>query len=102
MIIAPPEPEAESEHLHSATGRPRLKAFHALYAYMVEKNTDLLGLRGFRFQLRIEEASTLEELQAIVAPLSQAIEKKHGLITAKTFKREGERRIRRALAQAPD
>jgi hypothetical protein len=102
MIIAPPEPQAESEHLHSTAGLPRFRAFHALYAYLVEKNTDLLGLRGFRFQLRIEEASTLEELQAIVAPLSEAIEKKHGLIAAKNFKREGERRIRGALAKGPD
>lgn len=102
MIIAPLTPEAESEHLHSTAGLPRFNAFQALYAYLVEKNTELLGLRGFRFQLRIEEASTLEELQSIVAPLSEAIEKKHGLITTKNFKREGERRIRRALAQGPD
>lgn len=95
-------PGPEAENLHSSEGLPRFKAFHALYAFLVEQNATLLGLGGFRFQLRIEQASTLEALQAIVGPLSEVIEKKHGLDAAKRFKREGERRIRRALAQGPE
>ena len=102
MTISTPEPEAESEHFNSAPGLPRFKAFHALYAYLVERNTALLGLRGLRFHLRIEQATTLEELQTTIGPLSEAVEKRYGLNAAKKFKRESERRIRLALAKGPD
>jgi hypothetical protein len=63
-------------------------AFQALYAFMVKKSKDLLGLRGFAFQLRIERAHDVASLLELVNTMSEAIAKRHGLQTANTFLRD--------------
>jgi len=63
-------------------------AFHTLYAFMVKQSKDLLGLRAFALQLRIERAQDLASLLELVNPMSEAIAKRHGLQTANGFLRE--------------
>jgi hypothetical protein len=77
----------------------KFRGFHALYAYLVEQTKSLLGLRGFGYQLRIERATSLDELQTLIQPLGVAIEKKHGLETAENFKRQCELLIEVASAE---
>ena len=76
----------------------KLEKFNALYAYLVNETKTLLGLRGFIHQLRIERASTLLELKALIEPIGKAIEKRHGHEVARNFMREGERRAVAAIA----
>ena len=77
----------------------KLEKFNALYAYLVNETKTLLGLRGFIYQLRIERASTLLELKALIEPIGKAIEKRHGFEVARNFMRESERRAVAAIAE---
>ena len=81
-----------------ATSASRLEKFNALYSYLVEETKALLGLRGFIYQLRIERATTLLELKALIDPIGKAIEKKHGFEIARNFMRESERLAVAAIA----
>lgn len=88
----------------SAAPRPadpasKLDKFNALYMYLVEETKALLGLRGFIYQLRIERATTLLQLKALIDPISAAIEKKYGFEIAKNFMTEGERLAVAAIAE---
>jgi len=83
----------------AATPARTLERFNALYAYLVEQIKALLGLRGFIYQLRIERASTLLELKALIEPIGKAIEKRQGLGMAKHFMRESERLAVAAIAE---
>ena len=82
-----------------ATATSKLEKFNALYSYLVEETKALLGLRGFIHQLRIERASTLMELKALIEPIGKAIEKRHGLEVARNFMRESERLAVAAIAE---
>ena len=73
--------------------------YNDLYAYLVRQTKSLLGLRGFIFQLQIERASTVEALESLIDPLSEAIAKKHGFELTQSFKRDSERMVRAALAE---
>lgn len=77
----------------------KLEKFNVLYSYLVEETKALLGLRGFIYQLRIERASSLLELKALIEPIGKAVEKKHGFETAKNFMRESERMAVAAIAE---
>ena len=77
----------------------RLEKFNALYAYLVHETKALLGLRGFMYQLRIERASTLLELKALIEPIGKAVGKMHGFEIARNFMRESERRAVAAIAE---
>jgi len=83
----------------TATPARKLERFNALYGYLVEQTRALLGLRGFIHQLRIERASTLLELKALIEPIGKAIEKRHGPERAKHFLRESERLAVAAIAE---
>ncbi len=63
-------------------------AFQALYEFMVKKSKELLGLRGFTFQLRIERAQDVASLLELVNAMSEAVAKKHGLQAANVFLRD--------------
>lgn len=75
------------------------RGFNQLYAFLVGQTKSLLGLRGFIFQLQIERASTVEALEAMIGPLSEAIAKKHGFEITNSFKRDSERMVRAAIAE---
>ena len=92
---APAQPVASEK----AAPTSKLEKFNALYSYLVEQTKALLGLRGFIHQLRIERASTLLELKALIEPIGQAIEKKHGFAIARNFMRESERLAVAAIAE---
>ncbi|MDB5885741.1 MAG: hypothetical protein JWR74_1912 [Polaromonas sp.] len=77
----------------------KLDKFNALYTYLVEETKALLGLRGFIFQLRIERATTLMQLKALIEPIGAAINKKHGFEIAKNFTTESERLAVAAIAE---
>lgn len=94
-IPTPAEPVAPKK----ATATSKLEKFNALYSYLVEETRALLGLRGFMHQLRIERASTLMELKALIEPIGKAIEKKHGFEMARNFMRESERLAVAAIAE---
>lgn len=94
-IPTPAEPVAPQK----ATATSKLEKFNALYSYLVEETKALLGLRGFIHQLRIERASTLMELKALIEPIGKAIEKKHGFEVARNFMRESERLAVAAIAE---
>lgn len=95
--IAQPPAEPVAPQKTSATSK--LDRFNALYSYLVEETKALLGLRGFIHQLRIERASTLLELKALIEPIGKAIEKKHGFEIARNFMRESERLAVAAIAE---
>ena len=97
--VKPPPPEAGPSVRMSeqADATIRFRGFQDLYAYQVEQVKALLGLRGFIFQLRIEKASAVEDLQVLIAPMSESIAKKHGFEIAQKFKRECELRMRIAV-----
>ena len=77
----------------------RLKGFNDLYSYLVEETKALIGLRGFIHHLRIERATTLLELKALIEPIGQAVSKRHGFEIAQNFMREGERLAVAAIAE---
>ncbi len=81
-----------------AAATSKLEKFNALYSYLVEETKALLGLRGFIYQLRIERATTLLQLKALIEPIAKAIEKRHGFEIAKSFMRESERLAVAAIA----
>ena len=76
----------------------RLQGFNDLYSYLVEETKSLLGLRVFVYQLRIERATTLLELKALIEPIGKAVLKKHGFEIANIFMRESERLAVAAIA----
>jgi len=94
-IEIPKAPEAPKKIEASS----KLEKFNGLYSYLVEETKALLGLRGFIYQLRIERASTLLELKALIEPVGKAVEKKHGFEIAKNFMRESERLAVAAIAE---
>ena len=94
---APGEAGPSLKMSEQADATIRFRGFQDLYAYQVGQVKALLGLRGFVFQLRIEKASALENLQALIAPMSESIAKKHGFEIAQKFKRECELRMRIAV-----
>ena len=77
----------------------RLKGFNDLYSYLVGETKSLLGLRGFIYQLRIERATTLLELKALIEPIGETVLKKHGFDISKNFMRESERLAVAAIAE---
>lgn len=77
----------------------KLQGFNDLYSYLVEETKSLLGLRGFVYQLRIERATTLLELKALIEPIGKAVSKKHGFEIAKHFVGESERLAVAAIAE---
>lgn len=79
--------------------RSKLERFNAFYGYLVAQTKALLGLRGFMYQLRIERASTLLELKALIEPIGRAVEKRHGFEVAREFLRESERLAVSAIAE---
>jgi hypothetical protein len=93
------EPPAEPAAPKKSAASSRLERFNALYCYLVEETKALLGLRGFIHQLRIERASTPLELKALIEPIGQAIEKRHGFEIARNFLRESERLAVAAIAE---
>ncbi|MDB5778840.1 MAG: hypothetical protein JWP93_1205 [Polaromonas sp.] len=93
------EPPAEPVAPKKSAASSRLERFNALYCYLVEETKALLGLRGFIHQLRIERASTPLELKALIEPIGQAIEKRHGFEIARNFLRESERLAVAAIAE---
>ena len=94
-VQPPPKPKAPRQS--DAAGR--YKGFNKLYIYLVEQTKALLGLRGFLHQLRIERATTVLELKALIAPLGEAIARKQGLEVARNFVRESERLAALATAE---
>ena len=82
-----------------AAATSKLEKFNALYAYLVDETKALLGLSGFIYQLRIERASTLLKLKALIEPIGRAIEKKHGYEISRNFVRESERLAVAAIAE---
>lgn len=99
--VTPPPAAVSSE---TSVQRPertdktiKFKGFQNLYAHLVKETKTLLGLKGFIFQLRIERASSLDELEALIGPLSETIAKKHGLEIAQNFKRESDLLVRVAV-----
>ncbi|MDB5966250.1 MAG: hypothetical protein JWQ72_2750 [Polaromonas sp.] len=95
----PPPAEAPPRMSKQADASIRFRGFQDLYAYLVEQTKALLGLRGFTFQLRIERANSVEALEALIAPLSEAIAKKHGFEVTQNFRRESALRVRVAIAE---
>ena len=94
-IPTPAEPRAPEK----AGATSKLDKFNALYSYLVKETKALLGLRGFIYQLRIERASRLLELKALIEPIGGAIEKRHGHEIARNFIRESERLAVAAIAE---
>ena len=60
-------------------------AFRSLYSSLVQKTRALLGMRGLVFQLRLEQARTFNDLTALIAPLGEAVAKRHGLEAGMNF-----------------
>jgi hypothetical protein len=68
-----------------------------LYQHLITAAKQYLGVRGFLFHLKIEKATDLPELRALIKPMGEAIAKSRGLATANSFIEETE-----ALVQADD
>ncbi|MDB5891819.1 MAG: hypothetical protein JWP47_2650 [Polaromonas sp.] len=98
-IINDSPPDVPSKPAQLPDDQAQFRGFNDLYAYLVSQTKSLLGLRGFIFQLQIERASTVEGLEALIGPLSEAIAKKHGFEMTQVFKRDSERMVRAALAE---
>lgn len=93
------KPRQETVIARKGDESTRLRGFNDLYSYLVEQTKALLGLRGFIFQLRIEQAKTLLELKALIEPIGQAIVKKQGAAMARNFMRESDRLAVAAIAE---
>jgi len=89
----PPKPTRSPE------APSKYQGFNNLYSYLVAQTKELLGLRGFMHQLRIERATTVVELKALIGPLGEAIARKHGFGIAQNFIRESERLAVQAIAE---
>lgn len=90
-----------TESTSEPAGEAGADAFQIFYRYLVAKARQQLGLRGLGMQLRIEQASTATQLSALVAPLADAIAKRHGLDAAHAFMAEAERTRRAAQVPQP-
>ncbi|MDE2047152.1 MAG: hypothetical protein KGJ44_01980 [Betaproteobacteria bacterium] len=84
-----------------ATGDTSADALQSFYRYLVATARQRLGLRGLGMQLKIVQASTATQLSAPVAPLADAIAKRHGLDATHAFMAEAERTRRAAHAPQP-
>lgn len=62
--------------------RERLRELHSFFN---ETLREVLGLRGFTFQLKVEKASTLEDFRALREPCLTAIHKSKGELIANAF-----------------
>jgi hypothetical protein len=56
-----------------------------LYQHLIAAAKKYLGMRGFMFHLKIEKATDLLELRALITPMSEAIAKSKGIGTANSF-----------------
>jgi hypothetical protein len=56
-----------------------------LYQHLIAAAKKYLGMRGFMFHLKIEKAIDLPELRALITPMSEAIAKSKGMVTANSF-----------------
>ena len=56
-----------------------------LYEELIAAAKAHLGLKGFMLHIKIEKAGSLEELRALVAPVSEAIAKASGMAPANAF-----------------
>lgn len=83
-----PAPGQPQESVAFADKLSQVDAFRSLYSSLVNKTRTLLGLRGLRYQLRLEHARTFDNLTALIAPLGEAVAKRHGLEAGMNFVRD--------------
>ena len=99
LTDAPPKPPPRAAAFAQLDPALRHRGYNELYAYLVKETKDRLGLRGFVFQLRIERASTLEGLKALIEPINNAITARHGDDTGQNFKRQSALLLKVAFAE---
>ena len=59
-----------------------------LYQHLIGAAKQHLGVRGFMLHLKIEKATDLPEMRALIKPMGEAIAKSKGLATANRFMEE--------------
>ncbi|OEZ54497.1 hypothetical protein [Duganella sp. HH105] len=74
----PPAPEPEPE-LPAAT---QVQQFQSVYQFYNQTIKSTIGLRGFTLQLKVEKASSVDELRQLRAPYLEAVQKAKGSDTA--------------------
>lgn len=74
----PPEPEPEPAQPAAA----QVQQFQSVYQFYNQTIKSTIGLRGFTLQLKVEKASSVDELRQLRAPYLEAVQKAKGSDTA--------------------
>jgi len=74
----PPAPEPEPE----PPAATQVRQFQSVYQFYNQTIKSTIGLRGFTLQLKVEKASSVDELRQLRAPYLEAVQKAKGSDTA--------------------
>ncbi|HEY8609501.1 MAG TPA: hypothetical protein VIM12_20485 [Noviherbaspirillum sp.] len=88
---APAAPPAPAATPAAAAEAPPAEAapdnrFLAVYQFYNETIKSMIGLRGYALQLKVEKASTLDELRQLRQPYLEAVQKAKGNETARSLR----------------
>lgn len=78
---APPEPEPEPVPVQLPPAA-QVQQFQSLYNFYNKTIKSTIGLRGFTLQLKVEKASSVDELRELRMPYLEAVQKARGNDTA--------------------
>ena len=76
--VEPPEPEPEPEQ----PAAEQVQQFQSVYQFYNQTIKSTIGLRGFTLQLKVEKASSVDELRQLREPYLEAVQKAKGSDTA--------------------
>ncbi|OFA00482.1 hypothetical protein [Duganella sp. HH101] len=83
MAEAPAEPPApEPEPAPELPAATQVQQFQSVYQFYNQTIKSTIGLRGFTLQLKVEKASSVDELRQLRAPYLEAVQKAKGSDTA--------------------
>ncbi|WP_043479695.1 hypothetical protein [Janthinobacterium sp. HH01] len=78
----PPAAEPEPEPAPAPPAATQVQQFQSVYQFYNQTIKSTIGLRGFTLQLKVEKASSVDELRQLRAPYLEAVQKAKGSDTA--------------------
>ena len=87
-VTAPEQVSQDAPDAPEAPGANTFQQFRTVSGLMREITTDMMGIKGFFFILRIEKCSVLPDLVAILPDLIEAVAKRRGRQNADKLERQ--------------
>lgn len=100
MAVAPVAEPAPETHAPAPVAVSQASQFQALYEFYNKTIKSTIGLRGFTLQLKVEKASSVDELRELRMPYLDAVQRAKGNFAAASLAEQLDRLLDERPAQA--